>query len=298
MRKSEYMSDFFVNQIYAGYAVTKKKRSTAEEYFNSARRICDFCKKDFLDLTKNDARLYYEYLEKEAAEGKISNRTIKARFVGFRQLAKYILTAYPDNMEEDPFDGVFLPKADESMHIQRIPSLEEIDKLLTATKDDKQTHLILCMICRMGITAQETVRLKRSQIVEVGEGDIGIIYVEKDGKTETVRIVPEDIKDKLLMFCAEHPNEDLLFHNQYNNPLTLRNLDHLLKKYSEVAGIETKCSVKDLRNRAILSMLHAGADPKEVAQYAGIGMVRARQFVAEGNIIADCPANLVNFRIV
>ena len=43
MKTSEYMSDFFVNQVFRGFAVTKKKKSTADNYFLAANYICDFC---------------------------------------------------------------------------------------------------------------------------------------------------------------------------------------------------------------------------------------------------------------
>ena len=298
MQKSIYMSDFFADRIYPAFASTKKKPRTAEEYFNSAKMICEYSRKDFLDLTADDAKAYYNYLQKCEAEGKISNRTIKMRFVGYNQLAKFICVGYPEMMKYNPFETILLPFAEENMKIQRIPTMTEIDKLLTAAKDDDQMFLVLCLISRMGLTAKETVSLKKGQITETGENAIGIICLDKDGKTEVLRPVPEDVKDILLEYIERHKSEGLLFYNNHNNPLTERNLDYLMKKYSDLAGIETKCSVKDLRNRAILSMLQANASPQEVAQYAGIGMVRVKQFVNEGNIIAQCPADLVNFRIV
>ncbi len=297
MQKSIYMSDLFAERIYPAFASTKKKPRTAADYFQSARMICDFCKKDFLSLTSEDAKAYYEYLKEQEANGKISNRTIKVRFVGFNQLARFVCAGYPEQMQDNPFENILLPLTEEHLKYQRIPSMKEIDDLLTAAKDDEQMYLILCLICRMGLTASETVKLRRQQIVEMDEGKIAIICTGKDGN-ELLRPVPEDVRDILLSFMEKNGIEAELFHNEWKKPLTERNLDYLIKKYSALAGIETKCSVKDLRNRAILSMLQANASPQEVAQYAGIGMVRVRQFVNEGNVIANCPADLVNFRIV
>ena len=300
MRQSQFMSDKFVNQIFAGFAATRKKQRTANDYFASACLICDFAKKDFLELDTSDAFSYKEYLEtcQKPDGSRISNRTIKMRFVGLNQLAKYIVTAYPEEMEENPFRNIVLPNTHESVPVQRIPTMKEIDQLLSAAKEDPQMYLILCLISRMGLTALETVRLKRQQIVEIGEDKIAILCIEKDGKTEKLRPVPEDVKEILLDYMDVKQVESGLFFNEWNKPLTIRNLDYLLKKYSALAGIETKCSVKDLRNRAILSMLQADASPQDVAQYAGIGMVRVRQFVSEGNVLANCPADLVNFRII
>lgn len=298
MQKSLYMSEYFAERIYPAFASTKKKQRTAEDYFKAARMICDFSKKDFLLLTKEDAKAYFEYLKKQEAEGKISSRTIKVRFVGYNQLARFICAGYPEQMKENPFEHIALPFTEEHIKYQRIPTMGEIDKLLTAAWDDEQMFLILCLICRMGLTASETVRLKKQQIVEIDEKTIGIICLEKDGKTEVLRPIPEDVKDLLLDFIKNNGVENELFHNEWNKPLTERNLDYLIKKYSALAGIETKCSVKDLRNRAILSMLQANASPEEVSKYAGIGMVRVKQFVNEGNILSECPADLVNFRIV
>ena len=297
MQKSIYMSDLFVDRIYPAFASTKKKPGTAANYFKSARCVCDFCQKDFLKLTEDDAKSYHEYLLEQEADGKISNRTIKVRFVGFNQLARFICAGYPDEMESNPFERIVLPLTEEHLKYQRIPTMKEIDDLLTAAKDDEQMYLILCLICRMGLTAAETVKLKRQQIAETEENSIGIICIGKDG-TEILRPVPEDVKEILLDYIEESGVESELFHNEWNKPLTERNLNYLIKKYAALAGLETKCSVKDLRNRAILSMLAANASPQDVAQYAGIGMVRTRQFVNEGNIIAECPADLVNFRIV
>ncbi len=297
MQKSIYMSDLFAERIYPAFASTKKKPRTAADYFQSARLICEFCQKDFLELTEDDANRYHEYLLEQEANGKISNRTIKVRFVGFNQLARFVCAGYPDEMECNPFEKIALPLTEEHLKYQRIPTMKEIDDLLTAAKDDKQMYLILCLICRMGLTAAETVKLRRQQIVEIDEKSIGIICVGKDG-TEILRPVPEDVSEILLEYIKESGAESELFHNEWNKPLTERNLNYLIKKYSALAGLETKCSVKDLRNRAILSMIQANASPEDVAQYAGIGMVRVKQFVKEGNIIAECPADLVNFRII
>ena len=298
MQKSIYMSELFAERIYPGFASTKKKPKTAEEYYKSARLLCDFAKKDFLAITTEDARAYFDYLKTLQAENKLSDRTIKMRFVGFNQLARYICAAFPEYMHENPFENIILPFAEENMKYQRIPSLAEIDKLLSAARDNEQMFLILCLISRMGLTAGECIRLSAGQIVETGENSIAISCIEKDGKMEILRPVPEDVKVILLDYIKKMESSGVLFRNEWNKPLTERNLDYQLKKYSSLAGIETKCSVKDLRNRAILSMLQANASPEEVSMYAGIGMVRVKQFVREGNILAECPADLVNYRIV
>lgn len=290
--KSIYFSDYF-NSIYDGYAYNQKPR-TAEEYLASICKICDYLKKDFLEITSSEAEEYYEHLLHEESAGKINKRTIKARFVAYNQLAKFIEKGYPDAITYNAFEDIILPITNEEFKLQRIPTFEELDALLTAAKTDEQTFLILCLLIRVGLSARQIIVLNKESIIKVGD-DLAIITKIKE--KEHIMILPDDLQKKVSEYTAIS-SDGFFFHNKWGNRLTERNLDAILKKYAKEAGIEKNLSVKDLRNRAILEMFHAGASAKDIEEYTGLHTLRVNQFAEAANIIKECPPNLVNFRII
>lgn len=82
--------------------------------------------------------------------------------------------------------------------------------------------------------------------------------------------------------------------------MTLRNLDHLIKKIVTESCYEY--TMKGLRSRAILDMLNAavksGEDISQTMEYTRLHGLRLNSYVEATAYSKKCPANLVNIRIV
>lgn len=295
--KCVYMSERFYNQILTTYFSTMRNTRTAREYYANMCFICEYTQKDFLDITYSDANNYYEYLTSKKAHGALSRKTIKTRFYCYSAVAKFIINVFPDDLKENAFASIEKPMTSDDINVNRIPTLEEIDAILSKARRDDQFFLILIMISRMGLSVTQVVTLKKNMIVMVEE-DIYLCY--RKNEAETYMKVPEDVKKYLTRYLSGRKidEEDTLFYNEYGNPMTIRNLDARLRKYVKESNINTPCSMKDLRNRAIMELVHAGATTEDIEQYTGLQNLRVRHFCNASKIIKIAPTDLVNYRII
>ncbi len=292
MRDCDYFSDFFKKNVLTEYFKQIENKRTQNEYYNACALLCEYCKKDFLRITEEDVSRYIEYL----IGGEISRKTIKTRLSYYRSIEKFIMERF-ELLENAPFSNTPLPYINSNTNISRIPSLKEMDKLFTTAKDDEQFCLILTLASRAALSATEIVSIKKKMVI-IAKDNVLLRY---NSKTEEKLVsLPEDAKRKILCFLATRPMEpeEYIFKNTKGKPLSRRMLDYTLRKYIQAAGIETHFSLKDLRNRAAMELIKAGVSDNVLQDYTGIGRVQANQLRKASTVLVDCPANLVNYRVV
>lgn len=302
-RTSMYLSDKF-QQYFARYATTLRNERTEAEYRGAVSLLCDYIKKDFLDITEQDADTYFHYLTKRVIEGSLKKTTLNGRLYILKQVASYISEAFPEANYSNPF---LLVKSErgikKDINPSAIPSMAEIDLFLSHV-DSPMYYLIFCMAFRMALSATDIISLKLS-IVQKFDDNYCLHYPPKDRFTpDHVLVLPKDIEALLLNYISNMSYVDEkghLFYNERLNPLTLRNLDAYFERTLKASGIEKKYTLKDLRSRSILDMVNAsiksGENISSVGAYAGIKDLRLNTYVSASTIVGDCPANLVNFSV-
>lgn len=308
MRRSEYFSDTFTD-ILEAFRADKGNSRTYEEYVSFLNLLCDYFKKDFLEITETDATSYFHALEERIVEGLLSNSTFCARLSCFRSIGKYVMDNYPDLGYRNAFLKIVRPEVDHSISEDQIPSLEELDEILSAAKGiSPMDYLIVALATRMCLSAIDIVRLDKGHVFQ-DNGIVRLILEPTKGSKKPVRYVtvPDDVAPVLKEYMQKlsagadtegYDEQGHLFYNEWHRPLRPRNLDSRFKKVLKKSGIEKPYTMKDLRTRGLLELTYTSADIEDIQTYANIGPQRMADYLrSEAYIENSCPPNLVNYQL-
>lgn len=301
---SQYMSDFFINDIWPVYASRLTNKRTKENYFNIVCAFCDYIENDFLDVTVSQAKDYFDSIQKYIPnKKKISNNTIQCRLSTLRSLSSFIVENKDKLKIPDEYINVFLyidvPEVDEYIRKEDIPSIKELNKLLQVVSDDNNLmmHLILAMVIRCAFTASEICKMRVSQIIEDSDNRIAVVFKEKD-KERFVKL-PEDVVTLLLNYRKQIPlSADHMFYNKKNFVLKVRNLESLVRKYVKMAGLSKEFTIQDIRKAAVCYMKASGADDVSISKMIG---VEGRWMYRYDRVIEELdlqPVDLAKIRII
>ena len=295
-----HCSDEFKN-AFAEYAATLRKERTADEYVGHINQICNTLSLDFPEITEGMAFQYFHDLRQTCREGKLSIQTARIRLSCYKSVARYIVKHEYFPNYHNPFLKIMPPaQSDDAIDPHRIPSMKEMDKILTAAKSNPTFYLILVLAIRTGMTVTNILSVTASRIIR----EDGKMFLRLPAKTafreDRYVMVPQDVAEIVEDYLSgifPDPKGHIFF-NMHGRPLTIKNVDSGMEKIVRASGIENSYTMKDLRSRALLEMVKAGADPKAIEDYTGIGRMRIKSFLdAQGIITDDCPAGMMNFQI-
>lgn len=297
----DYMSDYFKKEIFQTYASKVKNARTRTEYLRYIGILCNrFCKKDFLEIIEIDAINAFNQMYALCGEGNLSKKTICVRLSCYNSISKHIEKTYPELEFKNPFTKIIRPETDEKVTLANIPTLEELDVILTAAKTEPMYYLIISIATRVGLSATKILKMKKNSLF-TENGRVGIFFPDSQSPTRSLSVIlPEDVQLLLMNYIESmtYINEDgNLFYNKYKHVLTLKNLDVNIASICKRAGLERTYGLKDMRTRAIMEMISAGATEQTVQDYLGLGALRTRQFFEVKNTLQGCPADLVNYQI-
>ena len=283
------------------FLTTKKNKRTKEEYRNNIIMLCEkLLKKDFLDITEEDAYTLFQRMNERIYEEKLTYKTVTFRLCVYSSFANFIQTVYPDLKYTNPFVKIERPVIIDKVSPASIPSLEELDKILSVAKSEPMYYLIIALVTRCGLTATNIVRLTKTNIfVEKDKWGLYIPNPENENKTISI-LLPKDVIQllkKYLLTLKYEDSQQHLFYNVHGNAITLKNLSSHIDKIVTAADVEFHYTLKDMRSRAILDLIESGADGETVQQYMGIGPMRTRQFFEAKGMATGCPVDLVNYRL-
>lgn len=296
---SEYMSPGFIQHYLNPYLCKElHNKRTAKEYVGYIRLLCNSLQKDFLEITEIDAVSIMNLWQSKLHEGKLTRKTICVRLSCYNSIGRYISSV--DQEYVCPFSGIGRPHVVDQISPSQIPSMREIDQIMSAAVDSEMYYLILALVTRACISSTKITKLTVNSIIHEN-GRVALIF--STGKTDDpyeVVTLPEDLAPIFEHYTSSLQNIDEarhLFYNKWGNALTIKNLDSAVAKIIKSSGIERQYTLKDLRTRGILELINAGADESAVMRYTGLGSMRTRQFAEAKGLISDCPADLVNYRL-
>ncbi|MBR4607212.1 MAG: tyrosine-type recombinase/integrase [Lachnospiraceae bacterium] len=276
----EYLSDEFI-LAFSSFLASQNHSRTAGEYKGCVRSICNFAKKDFLSLSRMDVDDYFIDLN----DRKLKHSTQRSRYYRLVTLARFVdakfpglrLTSYLMSLR---FESPSNPEESEKIRRSYMPE-ERFKKLLSAADeaDDVMASLIFSLSYRSGLSASEVCGLRVDQLFRDGDGS-GFIHLYDDSY-HAERNVPLDSElCKSLYDYMDLPKRKrsiFIFLNKYGNPLTLRNLNSMFRKYCIGAGLGHDVSFRDLRSSAIVHMF-SGGSAQEVGEKANLRKVRLTQY--------------------
>lgn len=302
MENTDVLRNIFENTIFPQYLLDSTNNERTRTEYKGYVRILEqkFTQKPFIDLTEDDALRAFEVMKGMISTGDLSRRTVCVRLSCYNSIAKYIEKNFPELEYINPFRLVSRPQITDDVQLVNIPSMEELDKIITAAKETSYMYyLILALATRVGLSATNIVKIRKQNIVTVNEGHSLIALPPKSESKEPLEVMlPEDVSQILNKYLETNTihKDGFLFVNKHNKPLTLKNLDDNVAKIISKSGIANHYTIKDLRTRSILEMVNAGASDKDIATYTGLGGLRLNQYhMAKGTL--SCPADLVNYRL-
>ena len=280
--KTNYLSDLFKNEIWPLFSKTLNTKKSKSDYYSLLCDISSYAKKDFLLLSDTDAQSYFNHLLMRVSNGKQSEKTVRVKLARLRSVSNFTLRhSYLFELQQsyvhNPFQNVNLPTAEEYLTKKNVPSIEEMDDILSLAKKNYELYVILSLIIRCGLSAGEICSIKYTDFVQDAAGNVGISYQYRN-LTRYVK-VPADVLTILQDYIGDTDvaDSEYLFCNRRKNQLRVRDLERLYLKFVPT-DVQPHYTLSDLRNGSAAYMLLCGASAKEVSEYINISIEWMRRF--------------------
>lgn len=266
MRQSIYFSEK-TKEVLESYTSDFKTEKARENYYGRVASICDFCKKDFLDLRQTDVQRYFDSLSS-------ASHNSRHMWLGiFRVLAKEADRAYGYN-SLDSFRIRESLQRDSVKDPGDLPSLQDIDTLLVYLRDRGFSQL-LCMVTLMietGLSVREIRELSCSNVCQDENGTVFLRF-EPVSPEGIARYVPLRAETAETVARLGSGRRDMspgspLFVNQSGQSVSERMLEIMLRRACSGAGI-APVRMRDLKDIARAAMFAGGAGAKEITLSTG-----------------------------
>ena len=205
-------------------------------------------------------------------EGGAKPRSTARQLSSFRRFFRYIMR---EGMRDtDPTADIEMPRIGRSL--PKTLTEEEVDSLLNAPNTDEplghRDRAMLELLYATGLRVSELINLKQSQI-NFNQGVLRIV-----GKGDRERLIPlgdesqrwlKDFIDGPRMEILLERQTDYLFPTRRGDRMTRQAFWHIIKRYSDKAGVRKKLSPHSLRHAFATHLLNRGADLRVVQLLLG-----------------------------
>ena len=259
------MGELFDATIKVAF-LSKLKPETQIKYMAIINEASHYCGKSFEDINVEDARSFDKFLCDREEKGEIKHSTHVAHISVLRSLGDFISRCNFFDDYTNPFASVLVKAVDENLSSSDLPSMEDVEKLLSACTD--RDKLIFSLSAKCGLSTSEICSLKESDVFLDVDGNLCGVSVRKGRYCRNIKL-PDDVlvllENYLSLGVTEH-----LFINRRNNPIQPRDLQRLLQKYLTELGMPSRFTIEDLRHCAIVYMKAGGAADNDIADYLGV----------------------------
>jgi integrase len=238
-----------------------------------AVRTCDFARLELRRVRRSHVEAWVK-----AMSGRLEPGTVKTRFNNVRSVLR---AAVRDRLiGADPSEGVTLPRQRRAEQAMRIPTAEEVGRVLEAAEPWFRPQIALCAFAGLRLGESSAVRvgdidfLRRRlnvarQVQRGGKGEISVT-LPKYGSERTVFL-----PDALLEMLARHVEdigvrgkEQWLFTGPTGDPPHQNTVGYWWRKTVERAGVEPM-NLHSLRHFYASGLIAAGCDVVTVQKALG-----------------------------
>lgn len=288
------MSDIFMD-ILDAFTASLKSADSKRAYRRSCSSICEYCGKQYLSLTHEDVRNYGQHLVDCVAADKYSASYATAEYRRVRSVASYIEdnTTYYKLHYDNPFNDYYFPVAAAAeITASQLPSMTDINLILSRAAGDDELYLGLSLIYRCSLASGEVIGIRRNDFIL--DGNAMLLKITKRDFTRYI-VVPDDIRTLINRYVSEHPASSYapLLLNKHGKELMIRAFQKRYEKITAECGID--CTMNDIRNASITYMMTCGASGSETARYIGINerwMSRYKGAADKLNIVTNDYSNI------
>lgn len=275
---SPYASTLICNQIWQDFTAHFKSDTTAASYQTDLDEVMNYFQKDFLQIGQEEVNLYFQQMQSRVNSEKIKPTTMAKKFRELHSFAEYICEhrkRYEIGTEFQDWYFLYLKQVAKQEKYTKSISIEDMDKLLEAAKEDGMVYTILVLLYRVGLSSSEITALKYSDFAAYDNG----VYVTVANRND-VCFIPEDVFAVLEQYMQGREKEswdEFLFVNKRGNPLNLMYISRMMKKYTTKAGIPAY-SAESIRNTCGVTMFAYGVKPEQVAAQMGITQMQIHRY--------------------
>lgn len=258
---------------FKGYLLEKdRSKNTIKSYSQDLYFFLDWINQRYdyqyavSDITSVDIKDYEREMKSNSS---IAPTTINRRLVSLKQWTEFMSTyGYtPFNLGSN----VKVKKIQRQNNIRWL-TRKEVGRLLHAIELTKQENyikglfhqVVVYLMVNLGLRAQETCDLRISQIVQHRN------IVNINGKGNKSRIVPltENTNNLISLWIKERKRDsEYLLISSKSDKVTTRAIQHILKNYSELIGVDI--TPHTLRHTYCKQLADHGVDIQSIAELAG-----------------------------
>lgn len=263
---SQNCEEKFVNtQMWNLFRKKFKSETTEASYWSDIREFCRITGKEFTESDSSDVRKYYNRMNDQVRDGRLSRITLTKKFRELHSYASFLMEQgkYLAGEEHDHFYPYLKTMTKEAALAGAVP-VEEMDALLKAASDDRMAYTILTLMYRAGMTSTEIIGISgEDDFIEYDDG----VYATLSGREEPCYI-PGDAWIILKEYMDQRLVCDTLFYNRSGRPLNTMYISRMMKKYCSLAGIRNY-SAQAVRNSCAFNMFAYGATDGQTARQMG-----------------------------
>ncbi len=238
----------------------KKSEKTVKNYLFFNKKFLEFAKKSPDSVSADDIKQFLSTLDNK------SNATLSLAIASLRFFYEKILG-------KDLFSGIELPKKEKKP--ASVLTKDEVKQLIE-NADTGKSKLIISMIYSSGLRVSEVVNIKMNDINF--EEKIGYFPFEKEGKTR-IFVLSEKLLSDLKQQKEKYPSYQFLFSKE--KPLTLRNIQKIIKHTSNKAGFQKKITPHTLRNTFYSHLIESGIPKTNLNALLGYSAPKEAQIPVE-----------------
>ena len=234
---------------------------TVETYLYQNQKFLEFNKKRPEEIQEIDIKEYLGHLlsDKKEAHSSVA-------------LAKAALKFYYDGILKKNIVTLKTPKL--ARKLPEVLTKEETRRLLDTITHTK-SRIIVKLLYSSGIRLSECLHLKVEDL-ELGN-KMGWVRSGKDAK-DRMFILSEDVSTEILHYVNAHNRRSgYLFQGSDDEPLSARNVQKIVKKAAQKAGIQKQITPHKLRHSFATHLLEAGTDIRIIQELLGHSNLQTTQ---------------------
>ena len=241
----------FLEKIEVELKISKNSEHTIKNYIRANLELLNFLGKEPENVTEDDVKRYLS---------KISGRA-SSSIILFLAAIRY---SFSNILKTDPTSGIKRPKREKKL--PTVLTKKEIRKLLNSI-ENKKTKLMMAMLYACGFRVSELINLKIEDL-DFDE-KIGHVRQGKGRKDRMFNISSFLFKPLKQQIEQQKQNSHEFLFTGPKGRLTDRNIQKLLKKATERAGIKKNVHPHTLRHSFATHLLEDGTDIRYIQELLG-----------------------------
>lgn len=271
---------------YINFLIKEKHYSqhTVTAYTIDLKQFDDFIQRVF---EKSEAKDVNAYMIRDwiiyLHENNISNRSINRKIISLRSYFHFLIKN--EEVSVNPLSKILSLKNSKRNPVYVME--EDMNRIIDMDFEDSfngtRDKLIIEFLYATGIRKSELLNLEEKNI-DLTKGEIRVF-----GKRRKERIIP--IHNKLIDIIRQYTlkkntlflGDKIFFINEDKSPISISQLDTIVKKYLSMAQVERK-SAHVLRHTFATHLLNEGADILDVKELLGHQSLEATQIYTHNTI--------------